>query len=198
VPVLDRRRREDPRRAQTEQALLQAAEAMLREGSSFAELNVTAIAARAGRTRTAFYAHFEDRRALLLRLIEQPAEEARSAIEPFLRGAAREDVASAVAQLLRTFRQHAVALRAVVEAAGYDEQVAELWSELVRSFAQAAQARLTAEGQREETARATAVALAWMTERTCAQHVLRGHPDVDDEALVEALTATWWRALRAD
>jgi AcrR family transcriptional regulator len=197
MAVLERRRRDDPRRAETEQALLAAAEALLREGAPFAELNVSAIAARAGRTRTAFYAYFEDRRALLLRLIEGPAAEARAAIEPFLHGSQRDDVLRAVRQLLRTFRDHQVALRAVIEAAGYDEHVAALWSDLVLSFADAARARLEAEGHADAHAHATAVSLAWMTERACSQQVLREHAVVADEALAEALAETWWRALRA-
>jgi hypothetical protein len=37
-----------------------------------------------------------------------------------------------------------------------------------------------------------------MTERSCTQQLAGPRPGVDDAALVDALTDTWWRALRPD
>src|SRR3954469_133706 len=104
----------------TEHAFLRATESLLAEGSSFADLNVRRVAERAGRTRTAFYAHFEDRRELLLALLDEAAGEGLAAIGPFLAGDGpleRDELSTSIRGLLVTFRRYAVLVRAVVEAA---------------------------------------------------------------------------------
>jgi AcrR family transcriptional regulator len=68
------------------------------------------VVTRADRTRTAFYAHFEDRRELLMRLVEPLWAEARAAIEPFVDGDG--DVRAAVAGLPAAFRAHEPVARA--------------------------------------------------------------------------------------
>src|ERR1700745_1294616 len=52
------------------QQMLDATLALLAEGAPYAELTVQRIAARAGVSRPTFYAHFGDRRELLLELME--------------------------------------------------------------------------------------------------------------------------------
>ncbi len=62
--------RQTEKRAQIEAAVLEATEALLAEGASFAELGIERIATRAGISRTAFYFYFKDKRELLVRLTE--------------------------------------------------------------------------------------------------------------------------------
>lgn len=197
MAILDRRRRIDPRREQTEQAFLDAAASLLAEGVSFADLSVSRLAERAGRTRTAFYVHFEDRRTLLLRLVTDLEVEAVTAIEPFLRGDGRDDVRDAVVGLLEILRRHDVVVRVVVEAAGYDEQVAAVWATLLAGFRAAAHERLLRAGLDARAATGQAAVLVWMTERALTQQVTAAEADLalDDEALVDALADVWWRAL---
>lgn len=194
--MLERRRREDPRRQETADAFVRAAAAALAEGLPFAEVSVSLLAERAGRTRTAFYAHFEDRRALLLQLVEPFDADARAAIAPFVRGDGTDGVREAVEALLVAFRRHAHVVRAVVEAAAYDDAVRRFWEALVGRFAQIAAERLarTTDGA---GARATALVLTLMTERACAQQVAAEAPAVSDDELVAALTGAWVRALAA-
>ena len=67
-PVAHREGPATAKRAQVQAAVLAATEALLAEGSSYAELNVERIATAAGISRTAFYFYFRDKRDLLMRL----------------------------------------------------------------------------------------------------------------------------------
>src|SRR5262245_13937189 len=58
------------RREAVESSLLQATEDLLSEGNSYTDLSVEQIAARAGISRTAFYFYFNDKRHVLMRLVE--------------------------------------------------------------------------------------------------------------------------------
>lgn len=200
MSVLDKRTRDDPRGRATEQALLAAAKSLLDEGAPFADLNVSRIAERAGRTRTAFYAHFEDRRELLLALLQDAGGAAISALDPFLAGEgpiSRAEVTASTQALLETFREHATLVRAVVEASGYDEQIAGQWSSIVRRIIDSASDRLRTTGLEPDRATATATALVWMTERTCYQQAVRDDTNLDDERLLGALSDVWWSAISA-
>lgn len=198
MAVLDKRTRDDPRRRATELAFLRATEALLDEGASFADLNVSRIAERAGRTRTAFYAHFEDRRELLLALVEEAGGEALTALGPFLAvdgSSDRDDVRRSVARLLATFREHATLLRAVIEAAGYDDGIATYWDGVLGRFVDVLRERLRANGLGEAEVAGIATALTWMTERTCYQQAVRGGTGLDDQAAVAGISEVWWSVL---
>jgi len=198
MALLEKRTRDDPRRRETELAFLRATEALLDEGASFADLNVSRIAERAGRTRTAFYAHFEDRRDLLIRLVEEFGAELYGTTNEFWEGPIdREAIRTTIAALLATFRAHATLLRALVEASGYDPEIAAFWNTgVVGRFFAAAEDRMRRDGRPPQEAKATALALVWMTERTGYQQVV-GDTGLPDRAVIAALTDTWERALRA-
>lgn len=198
MPILERRSRDDPRRQATERAFLAATLELLEDGASFADLNVSRIAERAGRTRTAFYAHFEDRRELLLALLEQAGGEALGALQPFIAQEGpveHDDVVTSTRALLESFKGNAALVRAVVEAAGYDEVIATYWNGIVERVIEGSQQRLRAEGLGADEARATATALVWMTERLCYQQAVRGAVGLDDDAAVAALSQVWWSTI---
>jgi AcrR family transcriptional regulator len=193
MTILGRRQRQDPRREQTEAAFLDAASELLAGGRPFAELTVSLLAERAGRPRTAFYAHFEDRRALLMRLIEPLRDEAESAVGPFTVGDG--DVREAVVGLLAVMRRHQTIVQALIEAAAYDTAVSETWNGLVGQFAQIGQARLERAGVPPGHAGPTARVLTWMTEHACTQHLRQDPTSLTDDELIDALADTWRRAL---
>ena len=200
MSVLDKRTRNDPRRQATERALLEATEALLGEGASFADLTVTRIATHAGRTRTAFYAHFTDRRELLLTLVQGAGEDAIGALKPFLEAQGPltyNEIVASTRALLGAFQRHASLVRAVIEAAGYDEQVAAHWSKIIGRIIAGACQRLQAEGHDPDAAAAKATALVWMTERTCYQQAVRSDTNLGDEETVEALSEVWWGAVQS-
>jgi AcrR family transcriptional regulator len=151
-------------------------------------------------SRETIYAHFEDRRELLLALLDEAGEEALSAIDPFLAGEGpveREELAASVRGLLQSFRRQGVLVRAVVEAAGYDDEIGAYWDGIVGRFAEAARHRLRDEGLSEDEALATATALVWMNERICYRQVVRDETGLDDAAAVGALCDVWWSVLQS-
>lgn len=135
------------RRAQAELAVLGATRDLLTEGVQFADLTVEQIATRAGISRPAFYGHFLDKGALLIRLVE-------TAIEPIYEQAVArlgelpsgpdyaDDALRTVALLLVP---EFPLIRAVIQTATTDTGVAERWKQANRRIVDAITRRI--EGQ---------------------------------------------------
>ena len=184
------------RREAVESGVLEATEALLREGSSFAELRVEEIAGRAGISRPAFYFYFRDKRELLMRLTEDVAELLYAQAEAWWSGGGdgRRELPDALVRVIALYGEHAPLLRAVVEASAYDEVVAGFWRALLGRFVSATRERI----EREQAsgrigslpAEQTAFALCWMTERACYQQIVRGG-DLEEPAFLEALVRVW-------
>jgi TetR/AcrR family transcriptional regulator, ethionamide resistance regulator len=186
------------RRREAEQGLLAATEALLDGGSSYAELSVEQIASRAGRPRTAFYLYFRDKRELLIRLTEDVAEVLYQEADRWWSGTrGREDVRPALADILRTWAEHASLLGAVVEASTYDEEIGAFWRGLVGRFIDATERRLVADGEEPGAAAAKAFVLCWMANHACYQQIARGE-SLDDPALLDALTEILGRSVYGD
>jgi TetR/AcrR family transcriptional regulator, ethionamide resistance regulator len=186
------------RRREAEQGLLAATEALLDGGSSYAELSVEQIASRAGRPRTAFYLYFRDKRELLMRLTEDVAEVLYQEADRWWSGTrGREDVRPALADILRTWAEHASLLGAVVEASTYDEEIGAFWRGLVGRFIDATERRLVADGEEPGAAAAKAFVLCWMANHACYQQIARGE-SLDDPALLDALTEILGRSVYGD
>jgi TetR/AcrR family transcriptional regulator, ethionamide resistance regulator len=190
------------KRAEVEERLVQATEALLAEGASYSELRVEQISRRAGISRTAFYFHFSDKRALLTRLTGEIAAELYREAEVWWRdddGDGAGELARALRRVFGIYRDHAALLRAVVEAAAYDPEVALYWRALVGRFVEATRERI----EREQAAGAVdpelpaqliAFGLCWMTERSAYELLMQGG-DLNDGALVDALLAIWLGAV---
>jgi len=113
------------KRAAVETLVLEATEALLGEGRSYAELKIEEIATRAGISRTAFYFYFRDKRELLMRLTEDVADALYAEADAWWSGGdGSEGLERALANVIALYREHGVLLRAVVEASAYDEAVA--------------------------------------------------------------------------
>jgi len=185
------------KRAAVERGVMEATEALLEEGASFAELGIERIATRAGISRTAFYFYFKDKRELLMRLTAGVAEELFAEAERWWdgEGEGEAELRAAIAKVVGIYRRHPALLRAVVEAAAYDEEAARFWRALVGRFADATQARIEREqaaGRADPAlpARATAFSLAWMTERSAYERLVQ-HESVDEREFVDALARIW-------
>ena len=196
---LTRRGAATPKREAIEASVLQATEALLEEGSSFTELSVERIATRAGISRTSFYFYFRDKRELLMRLTEEVSDVLYRQADGWWSGEGdgAAELDRALREILGTYREHAALLRAVVETAAYDEPVGNFWRALMGRFIEATRARLEREQVTGLPAEETAFALVWMTERACYQQLVRER-DVEDEALVAAVTGIWRRAVYTD
>jgi TetR/AcrR family transcriptional regulator, ethionamide resistance regulator len=179
----------------------QAVERLLADGHGYTTLGVQRIAEEAGIARSTFYLYFPDKTALLMRIAESATEDLFAAAGGWVangftdKHALEQTLLGVIAQQ----REHAALLAAVMEVAGYDEQVAEFWRERVGGFAELLAGRI-ADGQRARTIAAaldpdtTAAWIAWGTERLVAQHVAT-HPRDQDERLAAGLAAAIWTTL---
>jgi AcrR family transcriptional regulator len=191
--------RQTEKRAQIEAAVLEATEALLAEGASFAELGIERIATRAGISRTAFYFYFKDKRELLVRLTEEVNGQLMVAADAWWTG--DEDVRGALLRVGDIYREHGLLLRAVVEVSTYDEEVAQFWRGQVGRFVDATRDRIRAEQDAGRAlpgnADATAFALIWMAERTFYQQRVQEPPAAPEsiDVLVDALASIFTRSV---
>ncbi|MDP4603418.1 MAG: TetR/AcrR family transcriptional regulator [Solirubrobacteraceae bacterium] len=188
------------KRAAIEAALLDATEALLAEGASFADLGVERIATQAGITRTAFYFYFADKRELLMALTADVNELLLEQANLWWSGEGEPAVRleRALTNVARLFGEHAVLLKALGEVAAYDEQVAEHWQRLIGQFLEATEERICEEQAAGlatcSNPSATAFALTWMTEGVLSQQILQlGLPA--DPQLIDALVEIWVRSV---
>jgi TetR/AcrR family transcriptional regulator, ethionamide resistance regulator len=188
--------RQSDKRAAIELAVLQATEALLGEGASFAELNIERIATRAGISRTAFYFYFRDKRELLMRLTSEVNDQLMAAAETWWRG--DSDLGAALARIAGLYREHGALLGAVVEVSTYDEEVATYWRGLLGRFVDATRGRIEAEqaaGRAQPgPAGAMAFSLVWMVERAFYEQRVQGEP-MDEAELVAALSDIFTRSV---
>ena len=117
------------KRAAIQATVLEATETLLREGASFADLNVERIARGAGISRTAFYFYFSDKRELLMRLSEDVTNELYEQADIWWSGDGdpADDIREAITRVATLYTEHAPLLRAIVEVSTYDEEVAGFW-----------------------------------------------------------------------
>ena len=183
------------RRRDAEVEFVAATESLLAQGGSYSDLSVEQISAAAGRSRTAFYIYFRDKRELLMRATESVAAQLYEEADRWWSGAdRRRGLREALTDILGTYREHSDLLRAVVEASTYDEQVREFWRTVVGRFIQATKRRLMEEGDDPSPAAGKAFVLVWMMERVLYQQVTGGGR-LDDPALLDALVEVWERSV---
>lgn len=184
-------------RRDSEEVFLAATEALLDEGSSYADLTVERIAARAGRPRTAFYLYFRDKRQLLMRLTERVATIFYEQAEGWWAGeGGADELRVALERIMTTYREHASLMGAMVEASGYDERINGFWRTVIDRFVVATRDRLVREGASPQEAAAKAFTLVWMTERVNYQQLAAGEP-LDTEDVRAAVVEVWQRSVYA-
>ncbi len=182
------------KRAQIQEAVLEATEALLSEGVPFADLNIEKIATRAGISRTAFYFYFKDKRELLMRLTEEVTDELFAAADGWFSGDGQQPIAemrTALGNIAALYDVHGTLLRAIVEVSTYDEEFAMFWRGLLQRFVEASTRRME-DLDSDLPPGPTAFALIWMTERTLYQQMEQG---IDREPLLDAIHGIWVHAL---
>jgi TetR/AcrR family transcriptional regulator, ethionamide resistance regulator len=188
------------KRVAVQAAVLAATEELLSEGASYADLNIERIAKRAGISRTAFYFYFRDKRELLTRLTAEVAELLYQQAEIWFSGQGdpEAEFREALTNIAALYAEHGAVLRAIVEVATYDDEVAQAWHGLLGRFIDATRVRIDAERAAGRSIaqhpHATAFALCWMTEHTMYQHSVEGEP-VPRGEMVEALVSIWLRSV---
>lgn len=190
MSVLSKRPASGQTAAANRDLILEATVSLLRGGSSFAEISVSAIAAEASVSRPTFYAYFRDKRDLMLALGERFERRTHVAADAWLE-LRDDDLSATLRGVLDAFRADHATLRAIVEASTYDPEVAAFWRAFHARFIEAVIERageLTPDRDPSDV-RADAFALIWMTQRSLAEHL--DAPQVGDEALVAALVRLW-------
>jgi AcrR family transcriptional regulator len=188
------------RRRAVQAAVLAATEDLLREGASYADLSIEAIARRAGLGRTAFYFYFRDKRELLMRLTEDVNDQLFAQADVWFsgRGEPAQELRAALTSIAALYDEHGVLLRAIVEVSTYDEEVARFWRGLMGRFTSATRRRIEREQAEGRGApghpEAIAFSLCWMTERVFYQRLVQDEPPSRDE-LVGALCDIWVRSV---
>jgi AcrR family transcriptional regulator len=175
--------------------LLDATLALLAEGAAYAELTVQVIAARAGVSRPTFYAHFGDRRELLLELMD-------SALAPALAELAEQGpmtgealgptrIRPTIGLVMSIVRDHAPLFRAVIEASTYDDAVRDWLGAAAGQFIAAAtttiRAQQAAGNALPADAQAVATTLVWST-IDAAYRQIRDAGQLPDDVVVDTLT----------
>src|SRR5581483_4786150 len=144
------RSRQREQRETTRQAIITAAENLLRE-RPYRELSVDAVMAQTGLSRTAFYRHFDDIPSLVLRLLADVGQELYDVAERW-RGRALEDLPGSAHEALTSIVEfmlaHGRLIRAVADAAATDEMLEagyrrfrDLFSDLIADGLEALAAR---------------------------------------------------------
>jgi len=188
------------KRAAVQASVLEATEALLREGTSYADLNIERIATRAGISRTAFYFYFSDKRELLMRLSEELTEQLYAQAGIWWSGAGdpEHDIREALQRVTQVYAEHGILLRAIVEVSTYDEEVAVFWRGLLGRFVSATRERIEAEQATGKAppmpAQATAFALTWMSER-CLYQLMVQDSEVSTQDMTDALVRIWVSAV---
>jgi TetR/AcrR family transcriptional regulator, ethionamide resistance regulator len=169
-----RRRRKEapPKGVLREQAILDAAEALLdREGVE--SMTVEQIAQGAGITRGALYFYFGSKQevltALVARTVQVIAEDARAAAQDLDVDPIRA-IERAAERTEHHWREHGVVMRAAVEYMPFIAEVAALWRGTVETYIEEMTKVLIRAGLPSRggatSARSLATALCWSTERS--------------------------------
>jgi AcrR family transcriptional regulator len=200
-PVVHRAGPPTAKRAQVQAAVLQATEALLAEGSSFADLNVERIAKAAGISRTAFYFYFADKRDLLMRLAADVSEQLYAQADIWFSGGGdpEAEIREALARIAELYEEHGVLIRAIVEVSTYEEDIATFWRGLLQRFVDATERRIEAEQHGRgphPPVSATAFSLTWMVERAYYQQLVQHGPFPRAE-LVDAIARIYLRTVYA-
>ncbi|MBP2703874.1 TetR/AcrR family transcriptional regulator [Microbispora sp. RL4-1S] len=197
MPSITRRRTANigrPTSAETD--ILAATQRLLINGANFTELGVQHICTEAGVARSTFYSHFRDKIDLIMRLATElltSTFDVTSAWTPSDGVEALEDV---FLRVVRVYREHAAARRALAEVAGYDATVRDFWKAELDQFTDRTITVLRAEQDAGRTPAAldpvSATRLIIMGgERAIVDHVTSEDP-ASDATFARELALTWW------
>jgi AcrR family transcriptional regulator len=187
------------RREAARRRILDAARALLEE-QAWPAVSLDEIMRAAGLSRTVFYRHFEDRRELLLALLDDSElaldlpgtiwKQAPDDPVPALRAALR--------RLTEQFAEQGRLLQAVADMAGQDPEVRAIWMGLGEQLTRTTAERISAEVASGRSAvrdpLEVARALVWMNERYLLVRFGR-RPLADPETAAAALAEIWHGAI---
>jgi TetR/AcrR family transcriptional regulator, ethionamide resistance regulator len=210
TPPLTRRqlRAAQPPRRQPEgsrdvrRAILDSTERLLSE-RRFDAITVADVLAAADVSRASFYFYFANKNAVLAELVRAAVGSAHDTAQPWLEPPGdrtpTERLREGTTAGARLWRDKAPVLRAIVENWGTDDELTQLWVDLMASFTAATIERIeTDPGASEVLAehtsaglRSLASALTWLDERLFYLAAIGVAPFDDEKQLIDVLTEVW-------
>jgi AcrR family transcriptional regulator len=185
----------DARRSAVRARIVEATEALVRDGATYADLSVETIACRAGISRTTFYDYFTDKRELLLVMARDAQRDAELQIAEWRpkagHDASRAELRAFITAYVNAYRHPAV--RAVAEAAAYDDEVHAAWRQNQEIHIARVVRVLEAERDagrfqtHQSTLESRARALHWCVHGTILQELAAGGQPGGDDNLLDAL-----------
>ena len=186
-------------REETRRQILDAAQAFLRE-RSFRELGVDALMSRTGHTRTVFYRHFDDIPSLVLALMEEVGAELVEFGEQWAQTerVSPEEAHARLARFVDFHVRHGALIRAVAEAAHYDDIVEKAYSGMLEGFIALTESEIQERIDRGELAPLDAPQIARALVLMLNHYlldVLGREGDTDPERVLDTVWTIWTRTL---
>jgi AcrR family transcriptional regulator len=187
-----------PRNA-TEDAILAAGREVLKE-VPFDDLRMDMIARRAFVSRTTVYFYFDNKRALVDRLIHLAFADMREAAAPYLDGAGepRLELRLALTRVIGVVNANEDVLLLAAALFGQGDHLPAKWEPYIRRFVADATGRIRRDQERgiapdDIDAAISAQALCAMVERHVTMEIIRGGRQITES--VRVLSELWWRAV---
>lgn len=182
------------------EAICRAAETILAE-SGMAGLTVSAVMARSGISRTAFYRVFDDIYGVVDGVLRPITLELFGASGDWLRGqtGSPEIIHGNLLSFARAYHPHGPTLEAISVGASLDPGLRASWDTLVTAFCDQTEAAIIRDQQAGVIdtaldARGAARALTWMGEQTSLRLMGRRHAGTPEDH-ADLLTPIWTRTL---
>jgi TetR/AcrR family transcriptional regulator, ethionamide resistance regulator len=185
-----------------ERSILETFERLLAE-RSWGEVSIDDIARGAGISRPTFYFYFASKEAVLLSLFDRIVAEGRDSRGDALARIGEqpeEAIRQVITAYVDRFGEHRAVTLAGAEASVSSPAVRALWSRIMEAWVEEAEAAILAERARGAApegipARDLATVLLRMNERVLQTTFAGETPAVAQDAVVEALTTVWLRAI---
>jgi len=183
----------------TERAILDAARQLLAE-REYEKLTMGEIARRAYVSRTAVYFYFDDKRALIDRLIQRAFADMYESAAPYLdgRGDPRRELRVALGRTVATVNENGHVLLLAAQLLGeHQDRMPPQWAPYITRFVNATAKRIARDQQRgiaplDIPPRLSAQALLAMVESHITREVVVGGGDANES--IRVLAELWWRA----
>jgi AcrR family transcriptional regulator len=188
----------EPRNA-TEDAILAAARQALAE-QPYDRLTIDGIARAAFVSRTTVYFYFDNKRAVVDRLIQQAFADMYAGAAAYLEGEGdpRLELRLGLARVVAVVNSNAATLLLAAHLSGREDRLPPEWEPYIRRMVVGAERRIRRDQERgiapdDVSPRICAQALCAMVERHITMEVVRGDGDANES--IRVLAELWWRAV---
>ncbi|MGW2712609.1 TetR/AcrR family transcriptional regulator [Streptomyces sp. NPDC001356] len=186
------------RSAATRAQVMSALERLLDSGEAFSEISVQRILEEAGVSRATFYAHFQGKSDVLVRLTDALRESLLALAQQWDPGAGDgpDRFARFFEEVITIHRAHQGVLTAVREAAAYDPAIGDFYTADLEGFDEAVLRTLLSEQAAGSTpadldAAAASRIIVWGGAQAIAHHI-RVDDGSGDVSFARELARIWW------